>query len=159
MRSLPPARKPSVLAAAGVAGLVFLTACDGPTRMIIPETPSTALPPPCPGFSLQVAFLGQGGTDEIARGELTLDAEDPGASLIFHAPYTIQIPDGGANLDVPGLRPTVGFFVSDLRFETVGEGFRQSMTVEWLSELKVEATEAGCDPITVTCDLGGCASP
>ena len=151
------------------AGFIVLPGCTGsstpatPPPAPAPPAPAPPAPPPpeplepCAGVSLEVAFEGAGARPGIARGELRLLAADPQVGLEFVRPYTIQVPDGGANLDIPGLRPTVGFFVSDLRFETVGEGFRQSMTLEWLSELKVEATEVGCDPITVTCDLRGCA--
>jgi hypothetical protein len=89
---------------------------------------------------------------------LTLDAEDPDVGLEFVSPYTIQIPDGGANLDPPGLRPTVGVFLSDLEFLPVGGGFRQTMTVEWLSNLEVQLRTPGCEPVSVSCDLAGCVA-
>ena len=109
-------------------------------------------------MSLQVAFLGQGDAAEIARGELTLVAAGPDVGLRFAKPYTIEVPDGGANLDVPGLRPTVGVFVSDLAFAAEGDGFRQTMTLEWISELEVRAGTAGCEPVSVSCDLSGCTN-
>ncbi|MDE2659501.1 MAG: hypothetical protein OXI45_04760 [Acidobacteriota bacterium] len=88
---------------------------------------------------------------------MTLEAEDPEVGLELVSPYTIQVPDGGANLDIPGLRPTVGVFVSNLEFSTVGEGFRQAMTIEWISELEVRAGGPGCEPVSVSCDLRGCS--
>ena len=157
MRSSSLAWGRNILGAATVVGLVFLTGCDAPSRMIIPEPPPPEPPPPCSGFSLQVAFLGQGETAEIGRGELTLDADHADASLFLFSPYTTQVPDGGANLDIPGLRPTVGVFLSNLAFAPAGEGFRQTMSIEWLSELEIEAREPGCDPLRVSCDLRGCA--
>ncbi len=93
----------------------------------------------------------------IARGELTLDTEDPDVGLEFVSPYTIEVPAGGANLDVPGLRPTIGAFVSDLAFAPLGDGFRQTMTIEWISELEVRAGGPDCEPVGVSCDLAGCA--
>ena len=80
-------------------------------------------------------------------------------SLHFQAPYTIQVPDGGANLDLEGLRPTLGVFVSDLAFAVLGDGYRQTMTLEWLSELELYALEPNCDPLTVSCDASGCTGP
>ena len=68
------------------------------------------------------------------------------------------MPDGGANLDVPSLRPTIGVFVSDLAFSPLGDGFRQTMTVEWLANLEVTAGTAGCEPVAVSCDLAGCSA-
>ena len=108
-------------------------------------------------MSLQVAFLGPGDASVLAHGKLTLDAADPDVGLEFAAPYTIQVPDGGANLDVPGLRPTIGVFVSDLSFMPLGEGFRQMMTIEWIAELEVRAGGRDCAPVSVSCDLTGCA--
>lgn len=107
--------------------------------------------------SLRVDVLGPGGATGIVRAELTLEAEDPGVGLEFASPYTIQVPDGGANLDIPGLRPTIGVFVSDLAFTPLGDGFRQSMTLEWISELEVRAGGPDCEPISVSCDLAGCS--
>ncbi len=164
MRSSSLAGGRSVLAAATVAGLVFLTGCDAPLRMIVPEPPPPEPPPPeppppCSEFSLQVAFLGQGETAEIRRGELTLDVDHPHPRLVLYSPYTTQVPDGGANLDIPGLRPTVGVFVSNLAFAPTEAGFRQTMTLEWLSELEVGAFEPGCDPLRVSCDQAGCTGP
>jgi len=106
-----------------------------------------------------VAFLGSDTAAGIASGKLTLDAGEPGAALDFVRPYTIQVPDGGANLDIPGLRPTIGVFVSDLAFMPLGAGFRQTMKLEWISELEVRAGAPDCEPIAVSCDLAGCAGP
>ena len=153
----------TALTAAGITGLLFLTGCDAPPRMIVPVAPTTPPPPEplpaCAGVSLEVAFLGPGDAAEIARGELRLDADDPDVGLEFASPYTIQVADGGANLDVPGLRPTIGVFVSNLDFSTLGEGFRQTMTLEWISELEARAGRPNCEPVSVSCDLQGCAGP
>ena len=122
-----------------------------------PPSPPPAEPlPPCAGVSFEVAFGGSDGAG-IGRGALTLDAEARDTALTFVSPYTIEVPEGGANLDVPGLRPTIGAFVSDLVFTPFGDGFRQTMTLEWLSELRVEAGLPGCVPVGVTCDLARCA--
>ena len=159
MTGLRATRIRTVLAAAGVAGLVFLTGCDAPLRSLPSTPPPSEAPAGCSGFSLRVAFLDQGESAEIGRGELTLLADDPAVGLHFAKPYTIEVPAGGANLDVPGLRPTVGVFVSNLGFSTLGEGFRQTMTIEWLSELEVRAIEPGCEPLLVSCDQAGCTGP
>ena len=156
----------AAMVAISLAGTVLLAGCgDGSTPATpapVPAPPAAPTPPApeptirCGVRSLRVDFLGPGGAAGIARGELTLDADDPEVGLDFAAPYTIQVPAGGANLDVPGLRPTVGVFVSDLGFSPLGEGFRQSMTVAWLSVLEVHAGLPGCDPVIVSCDLRGC---
>lgn len=147
------------------AGLVALAGCTGtstpatppPAPAPPPAPPPPAPPEPCAGVSLEVAFEGAGEGPGIARGALTLETTDPGVGLDFVRPYTIEVPAGGANLDIPGLRPTIGVFVSDLEFSTVGEGFRQTMTLEWISELEVRAGGPDCEPVSVSCDLGGCA--
>ena len=143
-------------------GTLWLPGCTGSSTPATP--PSASAPPaprpeplePCTGVSLEVAFLGSDTAAGIANGKLTLDADDPETALDFVRPYTIQVPDGGANLDIPGLRPTVGVFVSNLGFSTLGEGFRQTMTLEWISELEVRAGGADCEPVSVSCDLRGC---
>ena len=153
-----------------VAGILALAGCTGSSTPA-PPTPAPAPPPaapappapeppdPCSGLSLEMAFLGSDSAAGIASGRLTLDAGEPETALDFVRPYTIQVPDGGANLDVPGLRPTIGVFVSDLAFMPLGAGFRQTMTIEWISELEVRAGRPGCEPVSVSCDLGGCAAP
>lgn len=147
------------------AGLMVLAGCTGSspgTPAPVPAPPPAPPPPPaepvavCGVSSLRVDVLGAGGATGIVRAELTLEAEDPGVGLEFVSPYTIQVPDGGANLDIPGLRPTIGVFVSDLAFMPLGEGFRQSMTLEWISELEVRAGGPDCEPVSVSCDLSGC---
>ena len=149
------------------AGTLWLAGCsDGSTPATPPPAPAPPPAPPAPappepeepcgGVSLEVAFLGSDSAAGIASGNLTLDAGDPETALDFVRPYTIQVPDGGANLDIPNLRPTIGVFVSNLEFSTLGEGFRQTMTLEWISELEVRARAPDCEPISVTCDLGGC---
>lgn len=149
-------------------GTLWLPGCTGsstpaapPPAPAPPSAPPAPAPPepvePCTGVSLEVTFLGSDTAAGIASGDLTLDAGDPETALDFARPYTIQVPDGGANLDIPNLRPTIGVFVSNLKFSTVGEGFRQNMTIEWISELEVRAGGPDCAPVTVTCDLGGCA--
>lgn len=149
-------------------GTLWLPGCtDSSTPAappLAPAPPSAPPPPappepvePCTGVSLEVAFLGSDAAAGIASGDLTLDAADPETALDFVRPYTIQVPDGGANLDIPGLRPTIGVFVSSLGFSTLGEGFRQTMTLEWISELEVRAGRPDCEPVSVSCDLDGCA--
>ncbi|MCY3745990.1 MAG: hypothetical protein OXH05_07130 [Acidobacteria bacterium] len=147
------------------AGLMVLAGCTGSspgTPAPAPAPPPGPPPPPaepvavCGVSSLRVDVLGQGGATGIVRAELTLEAEDPGVGLEFASPYTVQVPDGGANLDIPGLRPTIGVFVSDLAFMPLGAGFRQTMTIEWISELEIRAGGPGCEPVSVSCDLGGC---
>ena len=147
------------------AGLMVLAGCTGSspgTPAPAPAPPPGPPPPPaepvavCGVSSLRVDVLGPGGATGIVRAELTLEAEDPGVGLEFASPYTVQVPDGGANLDIPGLRPTIGVFVSDLAFMPLGAGFRQTMTIEWISELEIRAGGPGCEPVSVSCDLGGC---
>ena len=148
----------------GLAGLVLLTGCAGESTPASPApvpTPPAATPepppPPPPCVSLAVEFHSGDTTHRIARGELVLEALDPAIALDFVRPYTIEVPAGGANLDVPGLRPTIGVFVSDLAFMPLGDGFRQTMTLEWISELEVWAGGRDCAPVSVSCDLTGCA--
>jgi len=146
----------AIRAALVPAGLVALAGCTE----VSPGTPAPAPAEPvavCGVSSLRVDVLDPGGAAGIVRAELTLEAEDPAVGLELVSPYTIQVPDGGANLDIPGLRPTVGVFVSNLEFSTVGEGFRQAMTIEWISELEVRAGGPGCEPVSVSCDLRGCS--
>ena len=143
------------------AGTLWLPGCSDSST---PATPLPAPAPPepvapCDGVSLDVAFLGSDTAAGIASGSLTLDAGDPETALDFVRPYTVQVPDGGANLDVPGLRPTIGVFVSDLAFMPLGAGFRQTMTIEWISELEVRAGGPDCEPVSVSCDLAGCSAP
>ena len=78
--------------------------------------------------------------------------------LNFVQPYTILIPDGGANLDIPGLSPTVGVFVSDLRFAREDGWFEQTAMLEWVAELEIMATASGCAPVDVSCDSFGCVN-
>ena len=150
-----------------VTGLLALAGCTG-SSVPAPPAPAPAPPPappappapepvdPCTGLSLEVAFLGSDTAAGIATGNLTLDTGDPETALDFVRPYTIQAPDGGANLDLPGLRPTVGVFLSDLAFMPLGAGFRQTMTLEWISELEIRAGGPDCEPVSVSCDLAGC---
>ena len=148
------------------AGLLTLGGCtwSSPGTGALAPSPSPAPPSPppepaavCGVSSLRLDFLGPGGAAGIVRAELTLEAEDPGVGLVFVSPYTIQVPDGGANLDIPNLRPTIGVFVSNLDFSPLADGFRQTMTVEWLEKLAVTAGTAGCEPVSVSCDLAGCS--
>ena len=153
-----------------VSGTLWLPGCSDSSTPATPA-PAPAPPPappapappapvePCGGVTLEVAFLGSDAAAGIASGNLTLDVDDPETALDFVRPYTIQVPDGGANLDIPGLRPTIGVFVSDLAFMPLGAGFRQTMTIEWISELEVRAGGPDCEPVSVSCDLAGCAAP
>ena len=150
-----------------VTGLLGLAGCTGSSTPappapapVPPPAPPTPAPPepvePCTGVALEVVFLGSDSAAGIASGRLTLDAGEPETALDFVRPYTIQVPDGGANLDVPGLRPTIGAFVSNLAFTPLGDGFRQTMTIEWIAELEVRAGGRDCEPVSVSCDLVGC---
>ena len=124
--------------------------------------PPPASPPPPPDCSelADVEFLGRNAPAGTARGRLTFAAlDESGATLDFVRPYTILIPDGGENLDVPGLFPTTGTFVSDLRFVQEEGWFQQTAMLEWVADLEIRATAAGCDPVAVSCDSFGCAGP
>ena len=123
--------------------------------------PSPPPPPPVDCSELAgVEFLGRNDAAGTARGALTLQAlDESGATLDFVRPYTILIPDGGENLDVPGLLPTTGTFVSDLRFVQEEGWFQQTAMLEWVADLEIRATAAGCDPVVVSCDSFGCANP
>ena len=125
-----------------------------------PVPPVAAAPEPAPpdcGDLLEVEFLGRNTAAGTAMGKVTLQALDPwGATLDFVRPYAVLVPEGGANLDVPGLSPTVGVFVSDLRFEPEEGWFQQTATLEWVADLEVRATASGCDPAAVSCDSSGC---
>ncbi len=115
-------------------------------------------PPQC-GDLLDVEFLGRNDAAQTSLGKLTFQAlDESGAVLHFAQPYTILVPDGGANLDVPGLFPTVGVFVSDLRFAREDGWFEQTAMLEWLAELEIRATASGCDPVEISCDAFGCVS-
>ena len=121
---------------------------------------ATTLAPPPPDCSelAHVEFLGHDAAAGTGRGELTFRAlDDSGATLDFVRPYAIQVPDGGENLDIPGLFPTTGTFVSDLRFVQEEGWFRQTATLEWVADLEIRATANGCDPVMVSCGLFGCA--
>ena len=116
------------------------------------------LPPQCSDL-LDVEFLGRNDAAQTSLGKLTFQALDQsGAVLDFVQPYTILVPDGGANLDIPGLFPTVGVFVSDLRFAREDGWFEQTAMLEWLGALEVRATASGCESVEVSCDAFGCVS-
>ncbi len=140
-------------AALGLFGCGSGSAPTSPTPPFLPAPAPAPPPPPAPGCetpSLEVLFLRGNQAAGIARGALTLEAAHPATALDFIRPYPILVPSGGENLDIPGLRPTVGVFVSDLRFEhRENGGFRQTMTVEWLSEFSVRAIEPDCEPVVV----------
>ena len=147
-------------------GTLSLAACTGsstPATAVGAPTPAPPAPPspepldPCTDVSLDVRFLGQGEAAGIGRGELTLHAKVPEVGLDIAAPYTIQVPEGGANLDISNLRPTIGVFLSNLGFSSLDDGFQQTMTVEWLSNLEIRAGTEGCEPVTVSCNLAGCS--
>ena len=144
--------------AVGVA--VLTSACEDAPTTPTPVPAPPALPEPQPpgcGDLLEVEFVGRNEAAGTAMGELTLRALDEwGATLDFVRPYAILVPEGGANLDIPGLSPTVGVFVSELRFEPEDGWFQQTATLEWVAELEVRATAAGCEPAVVSCDSSGC---
>lgn len=124
-----------------------------------PSPPPAPSPPPDCGELADVEFLGRNDAAGTARGALTFQAlDDSGAALDFVRPYTILIPNGGENLDVPGLFPTTGTFVSDLRFVQEEGWFQQTAMLEWVADLEIRATAAGCDPVVVSCDSFGCAN-
>lgn len=102
-------------------------------------------------------FVGRNEAAGTAIAELNLRAlDESGATLDFVRSYAILVPEGGANLDVPGLSPTVGVFVSDLRFDPEDGWFQQTATLEWVTDPEIRAAAAGCDPVVVSCDSGGC---
>ena len=144
--------------AVGVA--VLTSACEDAPTTPAPVPAPPALPEPRPpgcGDLLEVEFVGRNEAAGTAMAELNLRALDEwGATLDFVRPYAILVPEGGANLDVPGLSPTVGVFVSDLRFEPADGWFQQTATLEWVAELEIQARAAGCDPAVVRCDSSGC---
>ena len=148
--------------AVGVA--LLMSACeDGPTTPAPPPVPTQPAPPepqpPDCSDLLEVEFVGRNQAAGTAMGELTLRAlDESGATLDFVRPYAILLPEGGANLDVPGLSPTVGVFVSELRFQPEDGWFQQTATLEWVTDLEVRATAAGCDPAVVLCDSTGCTT-
>ena len=116
------------------------------------------LPPECSDL-VQVAFLGRNEAAQTALGELTFEALDGSeAALDFVRPYRVLIPDGGANLDVAGLLPTIGTFVSNLRLVQEDGWFQQTAQLEWLGDLEVRATASGCAPVVVSCDSFSCAT-
>ena len=143
-----------------VGGAVLVSACeDRPTAPApVPTQPSPLEPqPPDCSDLLELEFVGRNEAAGTAMGELTLRAlDESGATLDFIRPYTIMIPDGGANLDIPGLSPTVGVFVSDLRFDPGDGWFQQTATLEWVADLEIRVTASGCDPAVVLCDSFGC---
>ena len=156
MNPIPAVRRFGGVAA---AGLWFLLGCaGGSTSPVAPNLPAPP-PPICTSVTLEMDFLGRGDSPGISRGRLTLESTRLDTSVHFQAPYEVLVPDGGANLDVPGLRPTLGVFVSDLAFDVLGSGYRQTMTLEWLSELEFYALEPNCPPLSVSCDASGCTGP
>ena len=164
-RARPPVRAAGLLRTLAVGGAVLISACeDAPTTPApVPLSTQPAPPEPQPpGCSdlLELEFVGRNEAAGAAMGELTLRAlDESGATLDFVRPYAILVPEGGANLDVPGLSPTVGVFVSELRFEPEDGWFQQTATLEWVSDLEVRATAAGCDPAVALCDSAGCTTP
>ena len=156
------ARRLRLTLAAGLA--VLAPACDDasttPTPAPVPALPAPpdTQPPGC-GDLLELEFLGRNEAAGTARGTLTLRGLDEwDATLDFVQPYTIMVPEGGANLDIPGLSPTLGVFVSGLRFNRRDGWFEQAATLEWVTELEIRATAVGCDPAVVSCDSRGCVT-
>ena len=103
-------------------------------------------------------FVGRNEAAGTAMAELTLRAlDESGATLDFVRPYAILVPEGGANLDVPGTFSHGGrVFVSELRFEPEDGWFQQTAMLEWVTDLEIRATAAGCEPAVVSCDSSGC---
>ena len=157
---LPSAPRIALAFVATALGVLGPGGCGGessPTSPAPVRTPRPEeVPPDCAGLGLEVAHSGRNEAAGTSLGVLTLTAPDPGTALDFVRPYTIVVPDGGANLDIPGLSPTVGIFVSDLRFESLGDGFRQTMRLEWFDELALRATAPDCDPVVLSCDDTRC---
>ena len=144
--------------AVGVA--VLTSACEDAPTTPAPVPAPPALPEPQPpgcGDLLEVEFVGRNEAAGTAMAELTLRAlDESGATLDFVRPYAILVPEGGANLDIPGLSPTVGVFVSDLRFHPEDGWFEQTAMLEWVTDLEIRAMAAGCEPAVVSCDSSGC---
>ena len=148
--------------------LLLVGACaeDGsPATTPIPPATPTDPPistPPAPDFCGETTqlwgVLGPAGSSGIASAQITLRTPDAAAALNLVAPYVLEVPDGGANLDVPGLRPTVGVFASDFAFREVGACFEQSVRLEWAGELHLVATGAGRDLLTLRCDSERCST-
>ena len=152
-------RGAGLLRAIAVGGVFLVSACEDtpvtPTPAPVPAPPEPQ-PPGC-GDLLELEFFGRNEAAGTAMGELTLRALDEwGATLDFVRPYAILVPEGGANLDIPGLSPTVGVFVSDLRFHPEDGWFEQTAMLEWVADLEVRATAAGCEAAVVSCDSSGC---
>ena len=155
-------RGAGLLRTLAVGGVFLVSACEDapttPSPTPIPAPPALPEPqPPGCGDLLEVEFVGRNEAAGTAMGELTLRALDESdAMLDFVRPYAILVPEGGANLDIPGLSPTVGVFVSDLRFHPEDGWFEQTAMLEWVTDLEIRATAAGCEPAVVSCDSSGC---
>ena len=148
-----------VARAVALSSVLCLPGCGaGGSGPAVPGPPPVAspAPDPCESMRLEVELLLRETDQHVAKGEMTLVAVDAETALDIMSPYTIVIPDGGANLDVPGLSPTVGVFVSAFEFERLGEGFRQSMSVEWTGTLQIRAEGPRCPPLEVRCEAGRC---
>ncbi len=98
------------------------------------------------------------GDSGLLRGALRLSSANPDTALDLMKPRITVVPEGGANLDTPNLEPTTGIFVSNLRFAPEGDGFVQSMDVEWIGDLEILAGRPGCSAIAARCDANGCSS-
>lgn len=127
-----------------------------------PAPPSTTPPEPPPRACDDVQLVAEV-FDSAGRpfsvGEVTLRSPDPETAIDILGPYTVVVPDGGENLDRPGLRPTVGLFVSGLGFERLPEGgLHQTFRVNWQGSLSLRAETPGCPSTTVTCTAAGCTT-
>lgn len=155
-------RSPIALAVAGLS--MALTGCgaggaSAPSAPV-PAPPTAPAPEPEPstcGGILFAEVLDSGGRP-FSVGEVVLQAH-PETSLEIVRPYTVVVPDGGDNLDVPGLRPTVGAFFSDFGFGRFpAGGIHQRVRVQWRGTLELRAEAPDCPPFTVTCTAERCVS-
>ncbi len=135
--------------------MFLLAGCTGANAPTPPPAP-LAPPPRCEGVRLEARFRGAVGNTGLLRGTLHLESAGPDTALDLIKPYATVVPRGGDNLDIPNLEPTVGVFVSKLRFSRKGDGFTQNMDVEWTGALEVLAEAPDCAALAVRCDASGC---
>ncbi len=150
---------------AAAAGLLLpVTGCDdgGAPAPIAPAPtpppPTTPAPEPEPSTcgGILVAEVFDSGGRPFSVAEVVLQAH-PDTELEIVSPYTVVVPDGGDNLDVPGLRPTVGAFFSGFGFRRFpGGGIHQTFRVQWTGTLELRAEAPDCPPFSVTCTSAQC---